>query len=568
MSRRIETTPLPRYAATYARVSTLRQDGVKKTSMETQETGCKRWALEHDWLLDEQFAYRDRHTGEELWERPELTRLREAARARQFGVLVCHSIDRLSRDPIHLGILLDEFARLGIAVEFVTEALDDTPEAALIGFIKGYAAKIENERRRERQMRATHKRVELGYPIATGPKPYGYLWADATKTAYLVDPVTAPVVVRIFDDYARGMTLRELAAALTADGVPTPTRKRATWSAGAIRTLLRTSLYWGAPKTRKSRAEKVPLDQRAHYRSKSRTVMLPQEEQTALPPSVAPPLVSPVIAAEVQRRLRLNQQLASRSAKDPESALLRGLVHCGLCGGIMYANRRPTRVRLDGSVPTRYCCQNAWRVRPDATHGRLCTPNVIAGDVLDAAVWEKVAAILRDPRLLRRELESMRAAEPPGTANLAALDARVMTLSRKITSLMETAEYASDSETRRDLAAQIDLNMQQKRQTEAERAKVSQLAADWDRERGSLETLTEAVAQVAASAGRDLESWGYAEKRAALLSLKCGVTIYEPGHAPSRADLYIRLPLRGVVKLTPPLGDVSSSDAQFQDYIG
>ena len=154
MGRRIETAPLPRTAATYARVSTLTQDGADKTSMDTQETGCQRWAREHDWLLDERFTYRDRHSGEELWERPELTKLREAARARSFGVLVCHSIDRLSRDPIHLGILLDELARQGIGVQFVTEELDDSPEAALIRFIKGYAGKVENERRRERIIRA------------------------------------------------------------------------------------------------------------------------------------------------------------------------------------------------------------------------------------------------------------------------------------------------------------------------------------------------------------------------------------------------------------------------------
>ncbi len=243
MGRRIEATPLPRIAATYARVSTILQDSGDKSSLATQEAGCQRWALAHDWLLDDRFAYRDRHTGEELWERPALTELREAARTRSFGVLVCHSIDRLSRNPIHLGILLDELTRLGITVEFVTEALDDTPEAALIRFIKGYAGQIENERRRERQMRATRARVERGQPVATGRKPFGYLWTDATKTAYMVDPATAPVVVRIFADYTCGMTLRELAAALTADGIPTATGKRATWDPGVIRNLLRTPLY-------------------------------------------------------------------------------------------------------------------------------------------------------------------------------------------------------------------------------------------------------------------------------------------------------------------------------------
>jgi hypothetical protein len=48
MGRRIETTPLPRIAATYARVSTVFQDGADKTSLDTQEAGCTRWAAEHD----------------------------------------------------------------------------------------------------------------------------------------------------------------------------------------------------------------------------------------------------------------------------------------------------------------------------------------------------------------------------------------------------------------------------------------------------------------------------------------------------------------------------------------
>jgi site-specific DNA recombinase len=463
--------------------------------------------------------------------------------------LVCHSIDRLSRDPIHLGILLDELTRVGIAVEFVTEALDDTLEAALIRFIKGYASKVENERRRERQIRANRARAERGQPIANGRVQFGYVWANANKTRLTPNPLTALVIVRIFTDYAAGMTLRALAASLTADGIPTPTGKHPMWDPGVVRSLLHTSLYWGLPVTLKTRSERVPLDRRAFYRGKSVARALPIAEHTALPLSVAPPLVSSAVAAEAQRRLRLNQQLASRNAKDPESALLRGLVRCGLCGGAVYANRVRTKMRLDGSVPVRYVCKMSLKVKKDDEHGRFCSPHTISGAILDAAVWEKVAAILRDPRLVRQELERMREAEPPGMADLAALDARVMTLRRKISSLMETAEYASDADARRELAGHIDMYTQQKRQTEAERAKVAQLAADWDRERLELETITE---QIAHDDG-DLEGWGYTEKRAALLKLKAEVTVYEPGRTP-RADLTIRLPLRGLLTLSPPLG--------------
>src|SRR5258705_13747117 len=103
MGRRIEATPLPRIAATYARVSTVMQDSGDKSSLDTQEAGCQRWAAAHDWLLGDRFAFRDRHSGEELWERPQLTALRETARAPSFGVPVCPSVARPSRNPIHPG---------------------------------------------------------------------------------------------------------------------------------------------------------------------------------------------------------------------------------------------------------------------------------------------------------------------------------------------------------------------------------------------------------------------------------------------------------------------------------
>src|SRR5262249_51747532 len=154
----------------------------------TREASSRRWAQDHGWLLDERFAFRDRHSGEELWDRPELTRLRELARQRLFGVVVCHSIDRLSRDPIHLGIVIDELARVGISVQLVTEDLDDSPEAGLIRFIKGYAGKVENERRRERVKRAMQAKAERGRPIGTGRHPYGYVWADESKTMLVPNP--------------------------------------------------------------------------------------------------------------------------------------------------------------------------------------------------------------------------------------------------------------------------------------------------------------------------------------------------------------------------------------------
>src|SRR5262249_21739789 len=119
------------------------------------------------------------------------------------------------------------------------------------------------------------------------------------------------------------------------------------------------------------------------------------------------------------------------------------------------------------------------------------------------------------------------------------------TAPRRISGLIETAQYATDSDTRRDLAGQIDVLAKQKRNTEAERAKLAHLAAAWECEQARLETVTPPTAHVAT----ELESWGYAEQRSALRALKASVTVYPPGRTP-RAELTIRLPLRGALTFT------------------
>ena len=107
------------------------------------------------------------------------------------------------------------------------------------------------------------------------------------------------------------------------------------------------------------------------------------------------------------------------------------------------------------------------------------------------------------------------------------------------------AQYAKDSDTRRDAPEQIDALKKEKREIQAERAKVAQRAEAWESERANLASLTERTAP----AGAELAGWGYAEKRDALLGLKAGVTVCPPGHMP-RAELTIRLPMRGTVSLS------------------
>jgi len=107
-------------AAIYTRVSTGRQeeDG---TSLDTQMERCCAFAAAKGYNIDAAHVYREVYTGTELWNRPHLTALREVIRHNLVTHVIAYAIDRLSRDPVHLGVILSEAEHHGVEVEFVTE---------------------------------------------------------------------------------------------------------------------------------------------------------------------------------------------------------------------------------------------------------------------------------------------------------------------------------------------------------------------------------------------------------------------------------------------------------------
>jgi site-specific DNA recombinase len=66
---------------------------------------------------------------------------------------VCYSLDRLSRDPVHGVIITQELEKHHVGLEAVTETVDSTEVGKLITYIRGFAAKLEAEKIKERSVR-------------------------------------------------------------------------------------------------------------------------------------------------------------------------------------------------------------------------------------------------------------------------------------------------------------------------------------------------------------------------------------------------------------------------------
>jgi site-specific DNA recombinase len=189
---------------------------------EVQEEAMCHHAQEHGYDVDPRHVYVEKHTGVELFERQELAALLRAMSSREVDTVLLWSTDRFSREPEHLSFLLVTAKHHGVRLEFITEPLDDTDEGWLLRQVMGFAAKREWRQIRERTYAGNRKRVEKGKLRIGGIPLYGYL-PSPERDRYVENPITAPVVRRIFEAVAEGMPLRAVAGLLNDEGIPTPT---------------------------------------------------------------------------------------------------------------------------------------------------------------------------------------------------------------------------------------------------------------------------------------------------------------------------------------------------------
>jgi site-specific DNA recombinase len=505
-------------AAIYVRVSTAgqEQDG---TSLVTQEAYCRECAGRRGYAIDEAHVYREVHTGTELWERAVLTRLREAIRRREMDCLVCYAIDRLARDPVHLGVILSEADHAGVEVLFVTEPLDNSPEGQLIRFVRGYAAKVEHEKFRERSMRGLRARLEAGKPHP-GPKPpFGYLWRDEAKSAYVVDPDTVPTVQWIFRAAAAGQSLRQITGLLNERGVPSPTG-RPLWRFSTIHTILSNPIYAGQASARRT------VSTRNGYGRKTMKLR-PEEEHVSLPEGTAPALVEASAFEAVQARMRLNKERAARNNHDPEAALLRGgYARCAHCGGALSARRTHS-----GRYLTYRCGRNM-------ESRESCAGSSIQAATLDAAVWERVERLLTNPTIIAGELERMRTKDPTD-ADLAGIDRMIGQTERQQRGLVGHLA-ALDPDSAALVHEQLASLSARRRGLEDERQAVLGRRRAWELAQGRLDELEGWCATVAANLGE----LTYQQKRLALDTLGVSARVWRVGHEP-RYQVEASIPLEG-----------------------
>ena len=241
------------------------------------------------------------------------------------------------------------------------------------GMSKGERSRIRTRVRNAMAAQAATQGRFLG-----GRPPYGYQLGDAGphptpgKAALGIrihrlepDPVTAPVVVRIFEEYVSGRGLFAIAESLTRDGLPSPSaydrvrnshRDGQGWSKSAVRAILINPRYTGVAVWGRQRRDEVLVDVEDVAAGHRTRLRWNDEDAWVRSPGVAhEPLISQEVFEEARARRAANGRTTIRKPRrTPRPYLLRGLLRCGLCDRRMQGSWNHEEAYYRCRYPTEY----------------------------------------------------------------------------------------------------------------------------------------------------------------------------------------------------------------------
>ncbi len=227
--------------ALYARVSTERQEN--EQTIRSQIAELKAYCKQQQYLITD--CYSDDGYSGAMLARPALDRLRDDARQNRMEAVVIHAVDRLSRNHIHAGIVMEELQKLAIDLLFLNAPDTGTSEGRLLFDMQSVIAKYEREKIRERTRRGKLYKARSGRIVGHLP-PYGYRYVKhKTGGTYEIAEAEAEIVRRIFSLYTGSLlSIRAISKELYQRHIP-PLKGGDVWRTSSLKRLLSNETYAG-----------------------------------------------------------------------------------------------------------------------------------------------------------------------------------------------------------------------------------------------------------------------------------------------------------------------------------
>jgi site-specific DNA recombinase len=148
------------------------------------------------------------------------------------------------------------------------------------------------------------------------------------------------------------------------------------------------------------------------------SVIRPREEWIAVD---TPAIISSEVWQRAQEQRMHNQRFSQRN-NHKQFYLLRGLLICGICGGLMIGKSRHKHPY------TYYRCERGGKYRLPDVPEHTCTVNA---EDAENAVWQAVAKLLQEPERLAQAWSDLNTTEPPNQREIKRLEHRSRQLQRQ-----------------------------------------------------------------------------------------------------------------------------------------
>lgn len=245
-------------------------------------------------------TYIDRALSAKTDNRPEFQRMIKDSAKKKFDIVIVWKLDRFSRDRFDAAYYKKQLKKNGVRVISATENISENPEGILLeAMLEGYAEYFSAEL----AVKVTRGMVEnaLKGKYNGGAVTLGYR-IDENKN-YQVDPITAPAVREMFEQYASGASMQEIVNNMNAMGIRSAQGNM--MSINGVTRILHNRKYIG------------------EYKFKD-----------VVQSGVIPAIIDQELFDRVQQRMTTNQKAPARH-KAEEEYLLTTKLYCGHCQRMM-----------------------------------------------------------------------------------------------------------------------------------------------------------------------------------------------------------------------------------------
>lgn len=332
----------------YARYSSA---GQREESIEGQLRDCRAFAEHFGIRIVGEYC--DRAMTGTSDNRPEFQRMIRDSAKGQFSVVVTWKNDRFARSRYDSAIYKAKLKHSGVKVLYAKESIPEGPEGIILesvmeGYAEYYSANLSQNVKRGLYDSALQRQT-LGQTV------FG-LRRGADKR-FEHDPATAPIVKRIFEEYAAGRPAKDIFTDLNNEGYRTTRGKP--FNKSSLRRILSNEKYIGV------------------YRY-----------EDILDENGIPPIVDRELFNKVQKMIERHHR--SPAASKPDGGfLLTSKLFCGECGQPMTGDGGTS---VTGRVYSYYTCNGRRK--------KKCTKARAPKDWIENAVVDELAQIVNDDEMV------------------------------------------------------------------------------------------------------------------------------------------------------------------------